>query len=649
MKFAVKLLLGLIILVALLIGGLATFLTLYFDPNDYRAEIENRARSEAGIDLKIAGDIGWSIYPWLGLELNKISLAYPNKPQLAQLGQASAAVNLPALLSGNIQVDSVLVSDLNLNLVRDPQGADNWSAPAKTTSEPSRESSRDDAKADGQGAMQLAVSKIELQRANIGFNDQQSGQQIRVNSLEFQASDVSTSRSFPISLSAAVQQLQGEKQTLQMDIALSGDLLLDMATLAGQLDRLTLKGAVQAEGLAKPLDFELSTDLKFLSSEPSVALENLALQLDKTRLTGSAGFKAGVANVALAGDRINLDDYLPASEPAASTATGGSTQQSAETGWSKAPLFDPEPLKAVNATVDIGMATALYQGKEVNDIRVQLTARGGKVQITNLAANAFGGAVKAQGMLDASRTPVKLSLTPDLKQIALEQLLVMAMAEPPVQAKVNLGGAVTAEGTSLHSIINSLNGQMTLTAEEGIIQGIDMAQELCQKIENITALGIDPDQVDRTTPIADLKSEYLIKNGVINNPSLTASVDAANLDAKGIIDLPKQSFDYNLGLTIAEDLFKQSCGINPALQGTRIPVNCAGKFDTDPAKLCKLDTRFIGEVIKKAAGKKVQEEIEKKKDEIEQQATEKLNDTLQKELGDKIKGDAGTLLKGLFK
>lgn len=54
-------------------------------------------------------------------------------------------------------------------------------------------------------------------------------------------------------------------------------------------------------------------------------------------------------------------------------------------------------------------------------------------------------------------------------------------------------------------------------------------------------------------------------------------------------------------------------------------------------------------MIKKAAGVKLQAEIDQKKEELEQQAKEKLQDTLKDKLGEQLNsGDAGSLLKGLF-
>src|SRR3546814_4218259 len=62
-------------------------LTYLFDPNDYKDEIRELARSKAGLELDIKGDIGWSLFPWLGLELHETTLASAQTPE--QIGSAS--------------------------------------------------------------------------------------------------------------------------------------------------------------------------------------------------------------------------------------------------------------------------------------------------------------------------------------------------------------------------------------------------------------------------------------------------------------------------------------------------------------------------------------------------------------------------------
>ena len=51
----------------LLVVALGFALTHLFDPNDYKDEIRQIARDKANLELDLKGDIGWSLFPWLGL------------------------------------------------------------------------------------------------------------------------------------------------------------------------------------------------------------------------------------------------------------------------------------------------------------------------------------------------------------------------------------------------------------------------------------------------------------------------------------------------------------------------------------------------------------------------------------------------------
>ena len=84
-------------------------------------------------------------------------------------------------------------------------------------------------------------------------------------------------------------------------------------------------------------------------------------------------------------------------------------------------------------------------------------------------------------------------------------------------------------------------------------------------------------------------------------------------------------------------------------KGRRIPVECAGTFDTDPTKLCALDTGFIEDIIKEEAAKKLKKEAARAQAKLQEKAKEKLETELKNRLGDALNGqDPGDVLKGLF-
>ena len=127
------LLLGLLLL--LVVAGFA--LTHFFDPNDYKDEIRELAREHANLELELNGDIGWSLFPWLGIEITDAKVASadtPNDP-FADLRLLGLSVQVMPLLRKEIQMSDIRIDGLNLNLHRNAQGQGNWEHIGKPRSE----------------------------------------------------------------------------------------------------------------------------------------------------------------------------------------------------------------------------------------------------------------------------------------------------------------------------------------------------------------------------------------------------------------------------------------------------------------------------------------------------------------------------------
>lgn len=121
--------LGLFILgLLLIIVALGFALTHLFDPNDYKDEIRQLARDKANVELTLNGDIGWSLFPWLGLELHDAhvaTLTAPDQP-FADVQMLGLSVRVLPLLRRQVQMSDIRVEGLNLALHRDENGHGNW-------------------------------------------------------------------------------------------------------------------------------------------------------------------------------------------------------------------------------------------------------------------------------------------------------------------------------------------------------------------------------------------------------------------------------------------------------------------------------------------------------------------------------------------
>lgn len=103
------------------------------DWNQFREEIEAQASEAAGRPVSIDGDIRFRILPAPHLTLGKIKVGHnpdadslPSDLNFATFAEIDGEVALAPLLSGDIEITSVRISDPELNLEVLPDGSGNW-------------------------------------------------------------------------------------------------------------------------------------------------------------------------------------------------------------------------------------------------------------------------------------------------------------------------------------------------------------------------------------------------------------------------------------------------------------------------------------------------------------------------------------------
>jgi len=701
----------LLLIIALLVAAATAVVTL-IDPNDYKAQIRAAALEQAGVELDIAGEIGWSFYPWLALELNDVGVGYPDKPSLGRLARAEVSVSLPALLRGQLRMNRIVIDGLKLELVQSAKG-NNWTAD-RVAAPPAQPPLESTPPADSSQTPVLEIEAIELRHGALTFTDQTSDSRIELRELDLTTGRVDLEQPIPLELSFALRQFVANQLQLSAEVKLDSDITLDLAqnhyrldnlsatlkllegaavpaalevTLAAAIDArideqrvaitqlrleadpLRLTGEIDLRNFSQP---ELSGSLQSNQFNPkqllarlgqnvpntadanaltraafkatvggaagTVRLEPLQLQLDDTTLDGSASLVLDSGRIALEleGDALNADRYLPpATDSAANdpgdTASAGSTARGA--GWPREEIISLQPLRALNLSANLDLGSLVVSGITLNQPGLSVSAAGGVVRLTRFSSGLFAGRIDATARLDARKPPLRLEVKAQSSEVQIGSLLQALADTDAVAGRFDATLELGMSGQSIHAWVNSLDGTARLSMNEGVIKGIDVAQSLCQGINDLSALWIDAAQVDKTTPFADLSASLGIRNGVVSNRDLKAQLDAIALTGRGSINLPQQTLEYRLGLTIEDNLFNQTCSVNDRLEGVEIPVSCKGSFQTEPAKLCRLDTRFIGDLLKAEAKRKIEEKVGT-------QVEEKLKQKL---------GEEGTgLLKGLL-
>jgi len=124
-----KFLIGALFLLIGLIVVAVIVLPLIVDPNDYKDEMAAAVREKTGRTLEIEGDISLSVFPWLGLDIGPTRLSNAEgfaDPDMASMDAVQVRIKLVPLLSKQLEVDTVKLSGLKLNLAKDKSGRTNW-------------------------------------------------------------------------------------------------------------------------------------------------------------------------------------------------------------------------------------------------------------------------------------------------------------------------------------------------------------------------------------------------------------------------------------------------------------------------------------------------------------------------------------------
>jgi AsmA protein len=253
--------LGLVLLgLLLIIVALGFALTHLFEPNDYKDEIRQIARDKAHIELTLNGDIGWSLFPWLGLELHDASVATLVKPTepFADLQMLGLSVRVLPLLRREVQMSDVRVEGLNLRLNRDKDGHGNWqdvgklpaaastdaTSTAPVASEPAPEASV--AAEKPPQPIRLDIDSLTVNNARVEYSDEKTGKSFSAESIQLSTGAVHDSVNIPLKLTAF---LSANQPALRVRTELNGEVRIARALQRYQLEDMKLSGEVTGDPL----------------------------------------------------------------------------------------------------------------------------------------------------------------------------------------------------------------------------------------------------------------------------------------------------------------------------------------------------------------------------------------------------------------
>lgn len=265
-------------------------ITQFVNPNQFKTDIQNLVGKKTGRELSIGGNIHWTFYPWLGLEMNDLTLQnLPSfaKTPFATLSTIGFKVNLIPLFRGQIHISSIYVSGLELYLTINKQGQSNWadlsSKQAKTL--PNYTQSVTDPHIPT-SPINVHAEQLRLDNITLNFDNQPSNTRILIQNVLFSARQIQPNTPFPIK---GKMQLSVFPSQIQDLINFKGQLLFDFDKTTVSLKDFSIE-----QTITRPQQAALSSKIQLTSDfnwrQGWATIEPLQGSIGETPITGNLHF-----------------------------------------------------------------------------------------------------------------------------------------------------------------------------------------------------------------------------------------------------------------------------------------------------------------------------------------------------------------------
>ena len=289
MKTLAKIVGALVALVVVAVVAAVVLIPMFFDPNDHKDRVAVTVKEHTGRELKIAGDIRLTVFPWLGVEFGVVELG--NAPGFAdaifaRTEKVSVRIKLVPLLSRRVEMDTVIVHGLTLNLERKSNGATNMddlgrAGEGKTSETPAQGDAADI------GLAGIAIGGLDIRDANVSWKDGQLGQSYQIKELRIQTGSLSLGKPVDLELSFGVA---GGKPAMSGRVELSGTIASDIETQIHELTGLNLKVRLAGEQFPNgTLNAGLSAAVTVDLGRHSANIRDFTATVGDLVLTGALG------------------------------------------------------------------------------------------------------------------------------------------------------------------------------------------------------------------------------------------------------------------------------------------------------------------------------------------------------------------------
>ena len=670
--------------VIVLLVGAGLLLSLFFDPNDYKAEIATAVENASGRRLTLDGDLELEIFPRLRIAIGSAELS--NAPgfgdaPFAAIDSAQLQIELLPLLGRRISIGEATLEGLRLNLARNAAGTGNWEdlggggAPAGP-SEPEQ--------APAGAALDLDVGAIEIADAEVSWRDAATGDEWLLTDFNLDASGFGPGASFPLSIEF---NLAGAEVT----VAVAADMraTLALAENAYRLDDLDVEiegsgtGWPGGEGSAKVSFDSFAANL----DDETVDLDGFRLQMLGLDVGGTLQGRQLFGNLALSGaidiaefDPHDLIDFFDMQIETAdsnvfrrasahadlvydpsqlglrnmrlalddSTLTGSvgmqgdtlrfaldvdsididrylppATEQTAEPDEGSIDEVDLplDPLRTFKANGTLALGSTRFIGLTFTDASFALNAGNGTMRLTP-TAKLYGGSIKGSIGIEVRGDTANFSLVQNLESVDLHGLARDFLDSEDLSGTGNVNLNLTAAGSNLGAIRRGLDGDVSFVLHDGAWEGFDAWYELRRARALLDKNPVPSREGEPRTEFSAVSASGKVEDAVLTTRDLNATLPFMRVDGTGTVNLLTDALDLQMTAAFVDGPVLQSDPAMAAMLGQQLPLKVGGSLAAPSI------VPDFAALARQRVQQEADEQIEEKKEEVEDRLRDRLRGIL---------------------
>ncbi|MGO3742003.1 AsmA family protein [Kerstersia sp.] len=316
----------------------------------------------------------------------------------------------------------------------------------------------------------------------------------------------------------------------------------------------------------------------------------------------------------LAADILDLDKLLPGAQATAENTeqerkgeTEPETQESepeadaaaAEPAQAAPPAPEASSWRWLSKTAvkgDIRIGDLVLQGLKAKNVRAQLDAGAGKLQLRDVHAGLYEGQLSGNASLAEEGKQAKLKL--NLNGVVLGAMLQDAGVAPMISGKADIALDLSAQGAKAQDWLASLGGSARLKVVDGMLDGLDAEQWLADFSEGLKR-GVAPAiQRSGMTRFSSLDVQAALAKGIatLRRLNLDSTYIKVSQSQQGTVNL----LDGRLNLTLQARMQGLRRHANARqlgiLEGIRVPVHITGDW-SDPQYAVQFE-KIVGSAIR---------------------------------------------------